>query len=219
MTQLGLAKQIHSHGSNIMVKFKEYIKNKSKVKEDQMVAPMQPASDIVSGPKGITADDVLGKCSHEKHGGFMSKNCKHIPKPILVQPMCRLKKNKKHKIFLMTDAELNKKTVCSLFEVPEDAINSFIQKAHNEKNKVKVLAIVYYPVAKTFFAKVKCEGNTFFSTFDFDTNKKRFICVDKHKYTAEEAKEQFNKILNMPGNNPNNKGSENMQLWLVYGKL
>ena len=88
-----------------------------------------------------------------------------------------------------------------------------------EKREIKVNAIVYYPVSKKFFAKVKCAGRAFFSVFDFDEAKKKFISTDEHRYTADEAKAKFDEILNIPGNSPANKGSEDMNLWVVWGKL
>ena len=200
--------------------FEEYLKKEDEeVKEDEMVAAAPSASDMVSGPKGTTAGDILGKCSHGSKGGFMSKDCNHIPKPLSLEPMKRTRKNKKQKVYLITDAELDRKTILSLHEVPEKTIAAFIQKAHMEKREIKVNAIVYYPVSKKFFAKVKCAGRVFFSVFDFDEAKKKFISTDEHRYTANEAKAKFDEILNMPGNSPANKGSEDMNLWIVWGKL
>ena len=110
-----------------MMTFEEYIKKENdEVKEDEMVTATPPASDMVSSPKGITAGDILGKCSHNSKGGFMSKDCNHIPKPLFLEPMKRTKKNKKQKIYLVTDAELDRKTILSLHEVPEKTIAAFI---------------------------------------------------------------------------------------------
>lgn len=203
-----------------MMTFEEYIKKEDEeVKEDEMVAAAPPASDMVSGPKGTTAGDILGKCTHGSKGGFMSKDCNHIPKPLSLEPKKRTGKNKKQKIYLVTDAELDRKTILSLHEVPEETIAAFIQKAHMETKDVEVIAIMYHPVSKKFFAKVKCGGRSFFSMFDFDADKKKFVSTDGHRYTAKEAKEKFNEILNMVGNSPNNKGSEDMKLWVVWGGL
>jgi len=88
-----------------------------------------------------------------------------------------------------------------------------------ETKDVEVIAIMYHPVSKKFFAKVKCGGRSFFSMFDFDADKKKFISTDGHRYTAKEAKDKFKEILVMSGNNPNNKGSADMKLWLVWGDL
>ena len=196
-----------------MMTFEDYLKKEDEeVKEDEMVAAAPSASDMVSGPKGTTAGDILGKCSHGSKGGFMSKDCNHIPKPLSLEPMKRTRKNKKQKVFLVTDAELDRKTILSLQDVPEETIAAFIQKAHMETKDVEVIAIMYYPVSKKFFAKVKCAGRVFFSLFDFDEAKKKFISTDEHRYTANEAKAKFDEILNMSGNSPANKGSKDMNL-------
>lgn len=200
--------------------FEDYLKKEDEeVKEDEMVAAAPSASDMVSSPKGTTAGDILGKCSHGSKGGFMSKDCNHIPKPLQLEPMKRTGKNKKQKIYLVTDAELDRNTLLSLHEVPEETIAAFIQKAHKEPKDVEVIAIMYHPVSKKFFAKVKCGGRSFFSMFDFDADKKKFMNTDGHRYTAKEAKAKFNEILNMPRNNPDNKGSAYMKLWVVWGGL
>ena len=79
-----------------MMTFEDYLKKEDEeVKEDEMVAAAPSASDMVSGPKGTTAGDILGKCSHGSKGGFMSKDCNHIPKPLSLEPMKRTRKNKK----------------------------------------------------------------------------------------------------------------------------
>lgn len=114
---------------------------------------------------------------------------------------------------ITTEAKLDRNTLLSLHKVPAETIAAFFQKAHMETRDIEVVSIMYYPVTKNFFAKLKCAGRTFFSLFEFDEKKRKFISLDEHRYTAAEAKAKFNEIANMTGN----KASTNMKLWCVWG--
>ena len=95
-----------------------------------------------------------------------------------------------------------------------------MKKAHFQTQKLTLLSIAYYPVSERFVAKAKREdGSTFYSFFDFDKAKHKFVNVDEHMYTKDEVIEKFNEILKMPENSPDNAGSEDVDLWVVWGSL
>lgn len=90
-----------------------------------------------------------------------------------------------------------------------------------DDNEVFVEAIVYYPVDHSFFLKFTIDGKmrSFFIHFDFNPRTKRFKLKSDKIFSAAQAKEEFKKILDMPGISSVNKGSEKMSLWVVWGGL
>ena len=206
--------------------------NMKKVYEDAVVAAGGEAGggEVVSGA-GVSANDVLGHCDHSTSGGFLDDqhSCFHIPSkckvPFRRHEICNGGGKKKKKTFydkgmkILTDSELTRSMILSLHKVPEETIAAFIQRSHKEIEKVKVDAIMYHPVSTKLFAKVRCAGRTYFSMFDFDEAKKKFINTDGHRYTPAEAKKKFEEILGMEGNTPNNVGSDDMKLWCIWGAV
>ena len=65
----------------------------------------------------------------------------------------------------------------------------------------------------TFDGKVR----SFFIHIDFDTRTKQLAVVDKKIYSAAEVKAEFKKILDMKGNSPQNVGSDDLKLWVIWG--
>lgn len=85
--------------------------DEDELEEDAMVAAGDSSTGLMSGPKGDTTTDILGKCKHNDGKGFFDKDCFHIPKPVFKKPLKRFdidKKKKKDQIFL-SDAD-NKKS-------------------------------------------------------------------------------------------------------------
>lgn len=216
-----------------MMTFEEYLKNNKKdIDEDEMVAAA-PASDGVVAPHGTTDADVLGKCDHDNCGGFLKKGCFHIPKPVFKKPLSRLapeipggKKRKKktwQNVQLVTDAELDRRTLLGLHNVGERTIAQFVKRTMQlaDDNEVFVEAIVYWPVDHSFFLKFTIDGkaSSFFIHFDFNPRTKRFKLKSDKLLSSAQAKAEFKKILDMPGNSPDNKASANMKLWVVWGSL
>lgn len=206
-----------------------------KIFEDAAAAAGGEAGADSSGgivaPSGVSADDVLGHCDHKKDGylGGDPAGCFHIPSkckvPFKRYEICNGGGKKKKKTFydkgmqIIVDSQLTRDMILSLGKVPEETIAAFIQRSHKEVEKVNVDAIMYHPVSTKFFAKVRCAGRTYFSMFDFDEAKKKFINTDGHRYTPSEAKKKFEEILDMKGNTPNNVGSDDMKLWVIWGSL
>lgn len=104
------------------------MKKSKRYEEDEIVAAAPAPSGVVSAPHGTTDADVLGKCDHDNCGGFMKKGCFHIPKPVFKKPLSRLeipggkKKKKLPKVQLVTDAELDRRTLMGLHKVGERTI-------------------------------------------------------------------------------------------------
>lgn len=205
-----------------------------KIFEDAvMAAGGEVGGDVVAPGAGIGANDVLGHCDHKSDGylgGGDVAGCFHIPSkckvPFRREPCYGGSKRGKKKrtpyevgMKVLTDAELTRDMILNLHKVPEETIAAFIQRSHKEIEKVKVDAIMYHPVSTKLFAKVRCAGRTYFSMFDFDEAKKKFINTDGHRYTPSEAKKKFEEILDMEGNTPNNVGSDDMKLWCIWGAI
>lgn len=205
-----------------------------KIFEDAvMAAGGEAGGDVVAPGTGIGANDVLGHCDHKSDGylgGGDVAGCFHIPSkckvPFRREPCYGGSKRGKKKrtpyeagMKVLTDAELTRDMILNLHKVPEETIAAFIQRSHKEVEKVKVDAIMYHPVSTKLFAKVRCAGRTYFSMFDFDETKKKFINTDGHRYTPSEAKKKFEEILDMEGNTPNNVGSDDMKLWCIWGAI
>ena len=210
-----------------MLTFEEYLKKKEKdIDEDEMVAASPAPSGIVNGA-GTTAGDVLGHCDHSDHGGFLGKDCFHIPKPVFKKPLRRFDvpggKKRKKKLFYLVDAELDKNTIKSLRHVDHNVIADFIRRNFGfaSDNEIFVETIFYYPVTKTFFLKFNVDGKLkdFYINFDFDSTTKKFKLINKNIMQLAQAQEEFRKILNMKDNSPSNVGSDDMMLWIVWGKF
>lgn len=212
------------------------MKRQKKVDEDAIVAggaaaasapaggDVMSPSDSIAGQmhgNGISAGDVLGHCDHKKDG-YMGKNCNHMPKPLKLSTDGTKRKKKRTPyekgMKILTDAELDRNTILAVHKVPEEVIIDFILRNFDMKAKY-VQAMAYYPITKSVFIKFMSSNNKS-QYVNVDFNGKRFIPTDdKMIYNATEAKNAFHKILSMSGNNPKNYGSENMELWVIWGDL
>lgn len=219
-----------------------------KVFEDAMVAGGDAGGgDVVAPSTGIGANDVLGHCDHKSDGYFSGDpaGCFHIPSkckvPFKRYEICNGggKKKKKKKTFydkgmqIIVDSELTRDMILNLHKVRESAIRGFVLNNWGEQvggplsDTVYIEAICYHPMSKSLFLKVEDTGEekTWFCVADFDEKKSKFIPTENAEYwsndimTATQAKQEFKKILNMKGNSPLNKGSDNMRLWVVWGSL
>lgn len=209
----------------------------NKIEEDAMVGadgvstvgdvlPSDSAGTLNQGfkpGKGLGTSDILGKNCNHKKDGYMGKKCNHLPKPMKLSTDGSIRKKKKtpyeKNMKILSDAELNRKTVFQIGRKDELEIKEFISsKFNNITADIKVKAIVYFPVNKTLFIKFKNNGKTCFINADFDG--KDFSTTDQlDVLNTNEAKEEFKKILKMDGNTARNTGSDDMNLWLIWGKL
>lgn len=198
---------------------------------------------IVS-PSGVSADDVLGHCDHKNDGylGGDPAGCFHIPSkckvPFKRYEICNGGGKKKKKTFydkgmqIIVDSELSRDMILNLHKVSERAIREFVLNNWGQKaggplsDAIYIEAICYHPMSKNLFLKVEDqEEKTWFCVADFDEKKLKFVPTKSEELwqndimTAAEAKREFKKILNMKGNSPMNKGSDDMKLWVVWGSL
>lgn len=214
-----------------------------KVFEDAMVAGGDAGGgDGVAPSAGIGANDVLGHCDHKSDGylGGDPAGCFHIPSkckvPFKRYEICNGGGKKKKKTFydkgmqIITDAELSRDVLRQIADLDEEIILEQLARIYGTEGAMfisyDIEAVCYYPVTGDFFVKLvgkdRVPSLPLFLVVDFDTDKKQFI---KSKsglskiMLAAQAKQEFKKILNMKGNSPMNKGSDDMKLWVVWGSL
>lgn len=219
-----------------------------KIFEDAvMAAGGEAGGDVVAPSAGIGANDVLGHCDHKSDGylgGGDVAGCFHIPSkckvPFRREPCYGGSKRGKKKrtpyeagMKVLTDAELTRDMILNLHKVRERAIRAFIlnwwgpSTGSELSDAIWIQAICYHPISQCLFIKVQDSGNnkTWFCVADFDEKKKKFIPTKNEEYrfkdimTATEARAEFKKILDMKGNSKENKGSDDLRLWLIWGDL
>ena len=134
----------------------------------------------------------------------------------------------------VNEMTLDRKNILDLHKIKESTVRQFVLKWWGElgaggplSDAIMAEAMCYHPPTGCIFIKVVDAGNdkTYFCVADFDEEKKKLVPARHSDYayhdimTTAEAKSEFKKILNMPGNNPNNKGSDSLKLWVIWGGL
>ena len=196
--------------------------------------------DITAPNSGTSADDVLGKCDHH-HDGYLGTKCFHVPsrcgkmyRRIPSDGSLRNKKRKKTPyevgMNIITDAELSRDLIMAMHKVTELQIREYIMNEFGADGNpltdaIYVEAVAYHPPSELFFIKVIDAGTnkSWYCVADFDPNTLQFSPPKSGEYQFDDimdgakAKAEFTKILKMPGNSSINVGSDDMNLWVIWG--
>lgn len=188
-----------------MMTFEEYLQQEKAVKkEDEMVAAAPaPASDVVSPSTGTTAADVLGPCDHNHSGGFMSKDCNHLPKPMMLEPIRRYKKSKKRKrkLYQFAVNEADDASMLKKFQkLTDDQICSLVDKQFGISfyDIHEVISAAWCHETREIYLKLsvyedKGDFKTRFVTFKIDGSK---FAASGKVMDKKEAKSSFKKKEN-----------------------
>lgn len=235
-----------------MISLNSIYEEQKKLKEDavvgatgaagggEVVANADAADGDIAPNKGISADDVLGKCDHQRDG-YLGTKCFHVPKKCgktynrLSTDGSKRKKKKtpyEKNMSILTDAELSRDLILAMHKVRERDIRKYIITefgidGNPLTDATHVEAVAYHPPSKMFFIKVVDSGKdpvkNWFCVADFDEKTLKFSAPVNSEYyyndimDAKQAQEEFKKILKMNGNSPNNVGSDDMNLWVIWG--
>lgn len=137
--------------------------DEDELEEDAMVVAGDSAGGLVSGPKGDTTTDILGKCKHNDGKGFFDKDCFHIPKSVFKKPLKRFdmdKKKKKDQIFL-SDADNDDKLSDQQQKKLDN--NEHIEKVKDYSKNVKNVKDVKKALSDYDKKKDKIEKSSAFS--------------------------------------------------------
>ena len=125
----------------------------------------------------------------------------------------------------LNEMEFTRDMIMKLHKLRENDIRGFILNNYgpsvggDASDALFVEGIAYHPMTKKLWIKfenVDPKGK-WFIVADFDGKELEDVGIDM--YTPAEAKKEFKKILDMQSNSPENKGSDDMRLWVVWGNL
>ena len=189
-------------------------------------------SDVVA--KGTSAEDVLGKdCDHHKDG-YMGAKCFHIPSNILGtgkmlkrEILAGKKKKKNHKnpyekdMQIISETELNQQLLKDLHSIKEEEMTEIVEKMYSVEIE-EVQAIVWCPVTKSFFMRVKVnEANDFrhkavsrWCEVDFEN--KQFVKKSEKLLNVQDVKNIFKHV---DDDSPHGPSLSSMKFWIVWGGL
>lgn len=218
-----------------MLTFEEYLQREKAVKEDGEIAagpaPAAGAGDVISQPTGTTAADVLGPCDHNHSGGFMGKDCNHLPKPMMLEPMRRINKRKKRKSkygVILSDAELDRDMILALHSIDELQMQDYVLDNFGDDFSIRihVEAVVYNPKSGFLFLKVrdlKKFGSSAvkYCIADFDIEAQKLVVPSNadasllQAMTSAEAKKALKDIVASIGHH----SEDGMKLFVVWGDV
>lgn len=207
------------------------MKKTKKIKEDAVVGGGACDGDSIAPAGAVSNSDILGPCHHDNSGGFLDKDCNHVPsymgggKPLSRYTMNGGKKKKKHPyekgMKVMNEAEFTQKMILSIHKVSEEVIKRFLETHWNfsKLSIQRIVSIAYYPPTKTIFIKVECKDGKrlrmFYVNADFQKNK--FVTRSAQIYNTSEIKAEYKKISNMYADY-DHSATEKFSLWVIWGE-